>query len=234
MSTPSSTTPASTRLADAAAPARRSWSRMAFVGDAFTTGAGDATMLGWVGRLAAYEWQAGHDITAYNLGIRGASTRLIGQRWRGECEARLPPTANARLVFMFGGNDAKLLNGKTPEVPLEESIANARDILGAAASWLPTLWIGLIPMNESRPYPKLVGTQQYTFSNSLQAEYNAAYAAVAAELNIPFLDIHTPLLADPAWPDLTQAGDGSNPAAPGYEVVAKMIHAWPAWRRWFD
>ncbi len=217
-----------------AAPARRSWSRIAFLGDAFTVGAGDETMLGWVGRLCAEQWRQGHDVTAYNLGIRGGTTRLIGQRWRGECEARLPPSANAKLVFMFGGNDAKLLDGKTPEVPLEESAANARKILGEAKAWLPTIWIGLIPMNEQRPYPKLLSGPQYTFSNAIQAEYNARYAQVAAELGIPFLDIHTPLLADPDWPDLTQAGDGSNPASPGYAKVAGMIGAWEAWRAWFQ
>lgn len=215
------------------APPRKSWSRIAFLGDAFTVGAGDETMLGWVGRLCAGAWRDGHDVTAYNLGIRGASTRLIGKRWRSECEARLPPSANAKLVFMFGGNDAKLLDGKTPEVPLAESAENARRILGEAAAWLPTLWIGLIPMNESRPYPKLLSGPQYTFSNALQAEYNARYAEVAAELGIPFLDIHTPLLKDPAWPALTQAGDGSNPASPGYMHVAAMIESWPAWRAWF-
>jgi lysophospholipase L1-like esterase len=215
-------------------PPRKSQSRICFVGDAFTASAGDETALGWVGRLAAGEWAKGHDVTAYNLGVRGNSTRLIMRRWRAECEARLPPAARGRLVFMFGGNDAKEEVGRGVEVPLAESVANARAILGAAAQWLPTLWIGLLPMNESLAYPRVLDGPQYRFSNQRQAEYNSGYAAVAAELGIPFLDLHTPLLADPAWPALTQAGDGSNPAGAGYAHIAAMIAGWPAWRGWFD
>jgi acyl-CoA thioesterase-1 len=215
-------------------PQRRSYRRICFIGDAFTVGAGDETGLGWVGRLTAREFAAGHDVTAYNLGIRGNSTRQIGARWRAECEVRLPPTANGHLVFMFGGNDAKEEVGRGIEVGIEESAANARAIVGAAAAWLPTLWIGLVPMNEHLPYPRLMGGPQLRFSNERQAAYNARYAAVAAELGVPFLDLHAPLLADPRWPDLTQRGDGSNPAALGYALLARMIGEWPAWRAWFD
>lgn len=215
-------------------PARRSLKRIAFFGDAFTAGAGDETGLGWIGRLVAGAFAENHDVTAYNLGIRGASTRLIGPRWRDEAAARLPATADARLVFMFGGNDAKQLAGGAVEVPLEDSAANARAMLSEAKSWLPTLWIGMVPMNEARPYPRLLAGPQYTFSNARQAEYNARYKAVAEEIGVPFLDLHAILLADPEWPRLTQAGDGSNPAAEGYAKIARIIAAWPAWRAWFE
>ena len=215
-------------------PERKSFSRICFIGDAFTASAGDETALGWVGRLAAGEWERGHDVTVYNLGIRANSTRDIAARWRRECEARLKPGMDGRLVFMFGGNDAKEEAGVGVEVPIEESVANARAILAEANSWLPTLWVGLIPMNEAKPYPLLPGGRQYRFSNARQAEYNRRYAEAAAVIGVPFLDIHTPLLADPRWPALTQAGDGSNPAGEGYAVVAGMIRAWPAWRAWFD
>jgi acyl-CoA thioesterase-1 len=213
---------------------RKSHSRICFIGDAFTASAGDETALGWVGRLAAREWAGGHDVTAYNLGIRGNSTRMIQARWRREVEARMPATANGRLVFMFGGNDAKEEVGGSIDVPLAESSANARAILAEAVAWLPTIWIGLLPMNESRPYPKLLAGPQFRFSNARQVEYNANYAKVAAELGVPFLDLHTKLLDDPEWPRLTQAGDGSNPAAEGYAYIARMIGDWQAWRAWFE
>lgn len=178
---------------------------------------------------------AGHDITAYNLGVRANSTREIARRWRAECEARLPPNANARLVFMFGGNDAKETVGRGVEVPIEDAVDLARAFMSEAAAWLPTLWIGLIPMNEDRPYPQLLsGGPQYRFSNSRQSQYNAAYRDVAADLNIPFLDTHSALLQDPRWMELTQRGDGSNPAGEGYAYVARIISNWDAWRSWFD
>jgi hypothetical protein len=37
-------------------PQHASFCRICFIGDAFTVGAGDETVLGWVGRLAAAEW----------------------------------------------------------------------------------------------------------------------------------------------------------------------------------
>ena len=216
-------------------PARKSFSRICFIGDAFTVGAGDETALGWVGRLAAGEWARGHDISIYNLGIRGNSCRAIAARWRSECEARIPAGANGRLVFMFGGNDAKETVGEGIEVPLEEAAETARAFMSEAAAWLPTLWIGLIPMNEAKPYPQLLsGGPQYRFSNERQSEYNACYAQIADELGIPFLDLHSRLIDDADWMALTQEGDGSNPAGVGYAHVARLIADWPAWRRWFD
>lgn len=216
-------------------PQRRSFSRICFIGDAFTVGAGDETGLGWVGRLAQAEWARNHDVTAYNLGIRADSTRAIRPRWRAECEARLPLGSNGRLVFMFGGNDAKEIVGSGVEVPLEESVDNARAILSEAAAWHPTLWISLIPMSETKPYPQLLpGAPEYRFDNQRQAAYTQRYADVAGELGIPFLDIHTALMQDPEWEQLTQIGDGSNPNAKGYAKIADLILAWPAWRAWFD
>lgn len=216
-------------------PPRKSYSRICFIGDAFTVGAGDETTMGWVGRLAAGEWQRGHDISVYNLGIRANSSRDIAARWKAECQARIPAGANGRLVFMFGGNDAKETVGQGVEVPLEEALANVRAFMGEAARWLPTLWIGLIPMNEDKPYPQLLaGGPQYAFSNERQALYNERYAALAAELDIPFLDLHSRLIGDPRWMELTQEGDGSNPAGEGYAFVAGIISQWPAWRAWFD
>jgi lysophospholipase L1-like esterase len=216
-------------------PRRRSFCRLCFVGDAFTVGAGDDTLLGWVGRVARAAWAQNHDVTAYNLGIRGDSTRAILPRWRGECEARLPHGSNGRLIFMFGGNDAKEVVGAGVEVPLAESVANAHTIMAEAAAWLPTLWISLIPMSETRPYPRLLPDMpEYRFDNRRQAEYTQRYARLAAELQVPFLDIHTPLMHDPEWQQLTQAGDGSNPNARGYAKIATLISAWPAWRAWFD
>ncbi len=216
-------------------PQRRSFSRICFVGDAFTVGAGDETGLGWVGRVARSAWERNHDVTAYNLGIRADSTRAILRRWRQECEARLPHGSTGRLVFMFGGNDAKEVVELGVEVPIEESVTNARRIMAEAVAWCPTLWISLIPMSETKPYPRLLpGTPAYRFDNRRQAEYTRRYAEVAQELGVPFLDVHTTLMRDPEWEQLTQVGDGSNPNAKGYAKIAALISAWPAWSAWFD
>lgn len=136
---------------------------------------------------------------------------------------------------MFGGNDAKEVVGTGAEVPLQESAENARAIVAAALAWCPTLWISLVPMSATKPYPRLrPDAPEYRFDNQRQAEYTQRYAAVAEELGVPFLDVHTALLQDPEWEQLTQAGDGSNPNARGYAKLAGLISSWSAWRAWFD
>ena len=111
-----------------------------------------------------------------------------------------------------------------------KTAALARTFMSEAAAWLPTLWIGLIPMNEAKPYPQLLdGGAQYAFSNEQKTAYNARYSALARELGIPFLDLHSRLIDDPRWLELTQEGDGSNPAGEGYAYIADIISQWPAW-----
>lgn len=171
------------------------------------------------------------------LGDSGMNSTISAAplRWRAECEARLPHGSNGHLVFMFGGNDAKEVVGAGVEVPLAESVDNARAILSEAAAWCPTLWISLIPMSETKPYPRLLpGSPEYRFDNRRQAEYTQRYAEVAKELGVPFLDVHTLLMQDPEWEQLTQAGDGSNPNAKGYAKLAALVSSWRAWRAWFD
>lgn len=48
--------------------------RICFIGDSITLGTGDAAMLGWPGRLGAIAWSQGHQVTVYNLGVRGETS----------------------------------------------------------------------------------------------------------------------------------------------------------------
>ena len=51
---------------------------------------------------------------------------------------------------------------------------------------------------------------------------------------MPYLDLFTPLSADPRFAESMAAGDGIHPTAPGYAAMAELIESWPAWRKWFD
>lgn len=44
--------------------------RLCFIGDSFVNGTGDDACLGWAGWICAAARQQGHDVTAYNLGVR--------------------------------------------------------------------------------------------------------------------------------------------------------------------
>ena len=105
--------------------------RLCFIGDSIVNGTGDATMLGWTGRVCAAAADSGHDITHYDLGVRGDTSTLIKARWRAEAASRLPDGFKAALVFSFGINDCVHLDGVRRVVP-DETLSNTRAILAEA------------------------------------------------------------------------------------------------------
>lgn len=208
--------------------------RICFVGDSLTLGTGDAAALGWPGRVVQREAEAGHEISLYNLGIRGDTTALIKQRWRRECEARLPEIHQRALVFSFGVNDAAAQNDGSLRVAPEESLKNAEEIIAEAKAWLPTLWIGPTPIDpERQPYQSAVGLK-FTYDNARIAGLSDAFAQIAGRLDVPYLDLFTPLSASDAWSASFQLEDGVHPTQSGYGMMAERVAGWSAWRNWFE
>src|SRR5258707_13707021 len=121
--------------------------RICFIGDSFVSGAYDEECLGWVGRIAADARRRGHDLSPYNLGIRGETSVQMAKRWRSEAELRQSPQQEGRLVFEFGVNDVREVDGKR-QLEAAQSLAAARDMLGAASRWKRTLMIGPPPCGD--------------------------------------------------------------------------------------
>src|SRR5215831_9365984 len=153
--------------------------RICFIGDSFVSGAYDDECLGWVGRICASARKRGHDVSAYNLGIRGETSVQILKRWRAEAEVRQSPQQEGRLVFEFGVNDTREVNGKR-QLEAEQSFAAAREILAAASRWKPTLMIGPPPGGDSA-------------RNGRIEELSRHLAEICAELKVPYFDSYTPL-----------------------------------------
>jgi acyl-CoA thioesterase-1 len=209
--------------------------RICFVGDSLTNGTGDDAFLGWPGRLCQAERRRGHDLTCYNLGIRADTSELIAARWKAECAARLPEIYPGAVVFAFGNNDGAIQNdGPETRVPLARSLALARGMLTEAKAWKPTLFLGPWPVEESKQPVSPTGVVSYDFRNARVAEYSKAYAALAAELGVPYLDLFAALSKDPRWTGPSRAGDGVHPPADGYALVAELVGTWRGWRAWLD
>src|SRR5205823_5133772 len=85
--------------------------RICFLGDSYVSGAFDPDCLGWAGRICAAARARGHDVSLYNLGIRGETSVQLAARWRGEASKRQSPLQEERLVFEFGMNDVREING---------------------------------------------------------------------------------------------------------------------------
>jgi acyl-CoA thioesterase-1 len=84
--------------------------RICFLGDSYVSGAYDAECLGWAGRISAAARARGHDVSPYNLGIRGETSLQLAERWRSEASLRLTTMQELRLVFEFGMNDVREVN----------------------------------------------------------------------------------------------------------------------------
>lgn len=192
--------------------------RICFIGDSFVSGAFDAECLGWAGRICAGARQRGHDVSPYNLGVRGETSAQIARRWRREAECRQSPQQEGRLVFEFGVNDAREVNGKR-QMEAAQSLAAAREMLESASRWKPTLMIGPPPgADDAR--------------NSRVKDLSDRLAKLCAELNVPYFDSYSSLLASPSWMASVRSVDGTHPSAAGYAQWASLIDAWPAWREW--
>jgi len=192
--------------------------RISFIGDSLVAGTGDPECLGWPGRISRAAVKRGHDITCYNLGIRGNTSADILARWRREAKVRWVMGLDNRLVFQFGVNDTKDIDGRRI-VTAEQAVAQGHEILSAAKAWLPVLMVGPPPIED-------------TARNVRIGDMSARLARLTGEIGISYFDSFGALQARPDWSAAVKEGDGVHPTARGYEVWADLIEGWPAWRAW--
>ena len=208
--------------------------RICFVGDSIIVGSGDTDFLGWPGRLSVSETIGGHDITLYNMGVRGDTSEMVLSRWRKECEVRLPDHVNGRLVMSFGLNDTAEESKIGIRVPIEQTIYNLRTTLTEASEWLPTIVIGPVPIiDDMQPYIFPNGIA-YHYSNNRIAELNLLTSNLCSELNISYLNMFDYLSNNPSWVKSQRESDGVHATGSGYKILSDKVSKWSAWREWFS
>ncbi|MDO8410460.1 MAG: GDSL-type esterase/lipase family protein [Phenylobacterium sp.] len=187
--------------------------RILAFGDSFVAGAGDPAHQGWLGRALAGR----PEVTAYNLGVRGDTSADILRRWAAEAEARLSAAEPCGLVFAFGRNDAHAVEGRL-RLTAAESLKNAHQLLTQGVARAPVLMVGPPPADEPALAARLEGL-------------NEAFKALCGRLRAPYIDVLRPLAVSGTWLAEARAGDGAHPGAGGYQQMAELIAAHPAWRR---
>ena len=190
--------------------------RICFVGDSLVNGTGDETSLGWAGRLCAAASANGHAITYYNLGIRRDTTRDILLRWEHECDLRLPPSCDCRIVVSCGINDTVIEDGQLRVAP-EASCINLQKILARAKRY-KLIMVGPTPVEEAA-------------QNARIETLSKAYAKTCQTLDVAFIGLVTDLLLDDFYLNEVSTNDGSHPNSGGYAKIARLIERSPDW--WF-
>ncbi|WP_322520713.1 GDSL-type esterase/lipase family protein [Guyparkeria halophila] len=190
--------------------------RICFVGDSFVNGMGDESALGWAGRLCRDAHGQGIPVTGYNLGVRRETSRDICRRLEAECTPRLPADCDGRIVLSCGVNDTMWEKDST-RVPFEESVANLDTMLGFASSVL-CLVVGPPPVDDDE-------------HNHRIESLSAAFAGLARERGVPFIDLFGPLADEAAYRRAVQQGDGAHPESTGYARMTEVIASSPDW--WF-
>jgi acyl-CoA thioesterase-1 len=191
--------------------------RICFFGDSFVQGTADPQCRGWVGRVCEMARRRGIDVTAYNLGIRGDTSRDVRARWEAECAARFRVACTSHLLFSFGANDMTLEHGALRVEP-EESVEHLRAIVTAASARHAVLVVGPIPVGEPAQDERIV-------------QLCRRYAECAARLQVPYLALAHALADDARWRRDVATSDGCHPGTVGYDLVAAHVQAWHAW--WF-
>jgi lysophospholipase L1-like esterase len=189
--------------------------RLIALGDSIVAGAGDPEHLGWVGRALAGR----REVTLYNLGVRRETSADIAARWRAEVTPRLVDHEPMRIVVSFGLNDCNPADEGAPgvRVPAAETLKNAHAILTGAGALAPVLMVGPPPTAEP--------------GVTVRAEaLNDQLMTLAGRLKVPFIDVFRPLAASGLWQAEAAAWDGAHPGAAGYQQLADLIRAHPAWR----
>lgn len=187
---------------------------LVFIGDSFVAGIGDPKAQGWVGRVLGHTALGGASLAYYNLGVRGATSGDVAERWQTEGPARWGSTGEKRLVVQMGHADVRR---GTSVARHRLNLANILD--EAASRGIATFVVGPPP-----------GADEETTEQVRQL--SDAQRDVCERRGVPFVDTCTPLAGHDQWDsDLATSPDGSHPGQAGYGLIAWLVlhHGWSEW-----
>lgn len=195
--------------------------RILFFGDSTTYGAWD-TGGGWVDRLKlqahkqTIDSQGSNKIQVINLGIGGDTSSDILKRMSAEVEARVSPSWPLALVFCFGCNDQRTVNGQL-QATLEQFEANTKEIISRAKEYTnKILFVGSPPLGL-----QTVVFKDKEYSDSRLAEYDSRLEFIVKAAGLEFIPLR------PIFDYVGQAGlfsyDNIHPNDNGHELISTAV-----------
>ena len=206
--------------------------RICFFGDSIINGYGNPQFRGWPSYLCELTSTPEINVTAYNLGIRGDTSAMVQSRWTNEARPRIPPhkTTKMILVFSFGINDSAHLDGVCRIEP-DQTLKNTQMILTEAKEWLPTIFVGPTPINESKTIPQFFPEKQLEIFNKNIADLDIQLAELCANMEVPYIQVFNNLNADTSWKESFPDEDGIHPASAGQLAIATLVSTARPWRK---
>jgi lysophospholipase L1-like esterase len=200
------------------------------LGDSIVYGFGDTEGGGWVERLRR-RWMSpespGHVL--YNLGVRGDRVQQVSERldhefrYRGELKNKLPDL----IILSVGVNDSGRLGRLTGRNYTDFDVykQNLANLLDQAQSLCPVLFVGMIPIDES----KMPFLDCFYFNHADQYVYKQAAKMACVEKNIPYLDIFDLWInRGENWCKAQLSADGLHPNVNGYKSLFSDVINWQA------
>lgn len=198
------------------------------LGDSLVYGYGDPIGGGWIERLRR-QWmnRDQDDHTLYNLGIRGDRVIQVAERLeqeyrlRGELKNKVPDL----IILSVGVNDSARVrrsNGKS-FTDFATFQAQISELLTAARKLCPVLFIGMVPVDES----KMPFLDCLYYNHFDQYRYKEATKKACLEQNVPYLDLFELWMSrGQEWGKLRLSDDGLHPNPLGYESILEDVLKW--------
>ena len=193
--------------------------RICFIGDSFVSGAFDDECLGWVGRICAAARRRKHDVSPYNLGVRGETSLQIARRWRAEAEARQSRAA---------GGPARLRIRRERCARGERQAANGGGAIARRRARNPLRRGCLEADADDRPTARRRRGAQRRASRSSRMRW-----PISARCSACPTSTRTPRSSPRRRSSRARRRSTARiRMRPGYAEWARVIDEWPAWRSW--
>lgn len=156
-------------------------------------------------------------VEVLNAGVGGNTTTAALRRLSTDVLNQKPTL----VVLLFGTNDSRLDAPKV-HVPVDRYVANLRQIIEKCSVLPARVILCTLPPINPEPYFKRHATEPFVaaggFTQILET-YRAAVLSLGHELDLPVVDLHHALTAQPAW----LGPDGVHPADVGNTIIARIV-----------
>ena len=205
--------------------------QLVVIGDSGVLGWGDRLAGGWCERLRLSWMQLPEAPVVYPLGVRGDGLERVNARWRMEwaCRGELRRKVPDAVLISVGLNDTARVGSRDGRQQLtpEAFVFGLSQLLEEIRQSASVMVMGMTAVDEHvMPYAECLW-----YSNNDIEAMEAATAEACRDIDVPFLSLHSEMLAEPDWLTWMEP-DGIHLNSDGHGWIQRKISTWPALMAW--